>query len=72
MCPLTSPYVDNVYFPVDRPPLYRYVLSKDGIGEFRFGYRPILHYFLVSHIIAAAIMVLWVILVGGLKKHDET
>jgi hypothetical protein len=50
---------------------YRYCVVKDGIADFRFGYRPILHYFFLSHVFTLVIMIIWVITVGGMKKRSD-
>lgn len=49
----------------------RYCVTQDGIVDVRFGYRPILHYFFLSNVLALVIMIIWVVVVGGFKKRSD-
>ena len=41
------------------------------INTSTLGSRPILHYFLLSYLLAVIIMILWIITVGGVKSRSQ-
>jgi len=53
--------------------LYCFRLYKSGSDDniFHFGRRPVIHYYILSYAIALALVILWIIVVGGLKTRSE-
>jgi hypothetical protein len=49
----------------------RYIWFNDGLSFKMFGRRPILNYFHLAHWIGLVIVILWIIMVGGMKQRGE-
>lgn len=53
--------------------LYCVSLYRSGGDKniFHFGRRPVIHYYILSYIIALFLIVLWIIIVGGMKTRSQ-